>query len=171
MAFRDVRLAAALYTGLVARASTLHPGVAAVDPGQGMPGFLYGAVVDARDKGGAIRDVVAMEHDTKFAEDSSNPLELASDTIRIRTQDGDTRIIEATAAGAKFPTGAVGGYQGWKGWQQSTYMGAYWEDGGVIDYRNADDYRSVIGLLDYVCHLRCGDEDGSGVVEAIPFGH
>ena len=93
-----------------------------------------------------------------------------SGTFTYTTEDGEKVAIEWERGGTSFPTGAVGGYSGFRGFNQGKWMGEEWIDAGRIDLSEGDSFREVFGLLDFACTVRCGDETGVAIVECIPFG-
>ncbi len=93
-----------------------------------------------------------------------------SGTFTYTGDDGTPFTIEFERGAASFPTGAVGGYSGFRDFRQGLWMGEEWLDFGRLDLSKGEDFKEVFGLLDYACPVRCGDQEGIAIVECIPFG-
>jgi hypothetical protein len=84
--------------------------------------------------------------------------------------DGTPFTIEFERGTGIFPTGAVGGYSGFRGFNQGRWMGEEWIDAGRIDLAVGEEFKEVFGLFDFACTVHCGDQTGVAIVECIPFG-
>jgi hypothetical protein len=91
-------------------------------------------------------------------------------TFTYTDEQGESFTIEWERGEAMFPTGAVGGYSGFRDFHQGQWMGEEWVDAGRLDLSQPNDFKEVFGLLDYAAKVRCGDQTGVGIVECIPFG-
>jgi hypothetical protein len=108
-----------------------------------------------------------LQHTAQFHDDG---FRLRSGTYTYTSESGEKIELSYEASGTTFPTGAVGGYSGYKGFLQGRWMGEDWLDTGALDLSDPTQLSEVRGLIDYACTVRCGDEVGHAIVECVTHG-
>jgi hypothetical protein len=112
-----------------------------------------------------VEELTNVTHKSTFYPDG---IELESGSFGYTLPGGKPIEMTFEHGGATFPTGAVGGYSGYRDFVQGRWMGEEWLDTGRLDLSKPEDMAAVRGLFDFACKVRCGDEVGYAIVECIP---
>jgi hypothetical protein len=64
----------------------------------------------------------------------------------------------------------AGGYFGFRGFTHGLWMGQSYCDGFKLDLADAQTFKEVSFLEDFMCEMRCGNEIGYGIVELVLIG-
>jgi len=131
-----------------------------IERADGKPVNLSGAVVGRLGQGVAPRSVVRVEHDFHYHPRSAR---MASGSMVLHLEDGESVTLAMEELTTMYLRG--GAYVGYKGVTHGLWMGPEWEDGETWDVTDPNVANEVHGLDDTVVRVRCGDQEGYGIIE------
>lgn len=131
-----------------------------IERADGRPMNLSGSVVRGLDAEAEPRSIVRVEHDFRYHPRSAR---MAAGTMVLHLEDGESVELSMEELTTLYLRG--GNYIGYKGVTHGLWMGPEWQDGETWNVADPAVANEVHGLDDTVVRLRCGDQQGYGIIE------
>lgn len=119
------------------------------------------------------KDVVklaSIEHQFTFRPDVPGLRQVNGGKVILNAADGSKKEVLIKPLGAIYIGTGGYSYANYRGFTHGLWMGPSWIDGFKLDLTNPDVLREITYLDELVCEVRCGNEVGYGLTEAIVIG-
>jgi len=114
--------------------------------------------------------LAGIEHNYTFRSDVPGVRQVNGGNIILNAADGSKKDLSIRSLGIIY-TGTAGySPANFKGHIHGLWMGPSWMDGFKLDISDPKTIQEITFLDEVVCELRCGDEIGYGMIEAIVVG-
>lgn len=124
-----------------------------------------GAVMYPPDAGRPEGGILRVDHNYTFRPDVR---QIAGGSVELHPVEGPP--IELSIRPLSTCHIRAGGYFGFRGFTHGLWMGQSFCDGFKLDLTDANTFKEVSFLEDFMCEIKCGREVGYGIVELVLIG-